>query len=98
VAYECIPSASMHYTHAVLPSVSQRPYIVPGSAEMSDWERANPEGWDKQSPSVADVGRPNVHDAASHGDVKALEELAAADKRQLQAKDRNGWQVSCPFY
>jgi hypothetical protein len=84
----------MHNAHAARPFVPQRPYIVPDSPEMSHWERNNPGGWRKHSPSAAGVARPEGHLAAALGDVEVLEALAASDKRSLHAKDENGWRVS----
>jgi prolyl 4-hydroxylase len=68
------------------------PYILPESPEMSNWERRNPAGWKKQSPSAAAPGIHEGHAAAAHGDIDSLMELAAEDKRALHLKDKNGWQ------
>jgi hypothetical protein len=62
------------------------PYILPNSPEIANWERRNPAGWKKQSPSAAG------HAAAAHGDVESLKELAAENKGALHLKDNNGWQ------
>lgn len=68
------------------------PYILPGSPEQDNWRRANPSGWKMHSPSSAEVGKLQGHVAAAVNDLEALEQLAAADKRALHARDRNGWQ------
>jgi prolyl 4-hydroxylase len=68
------------------------PYILPDSPEFKNWERRNPAGWKKQSPSAAQVTMSEGHAAAAVGDVEVLKELAVVDKRALHAKDKNGWQ------
>ncbi|KAG7368599.1 ankyrin repeat domain protein [Nitzschia inconspicua] len=68
------------------------PYIQPNSPEMENWERRNPAGWKKQSPSVAAPGVHEGHAAAAHGDLESLREIAAENKRALHLKDKNGWQ------
>jgi prolyl 4-hydroxylase len=67
------------------------PYILPDSPEMTNWERRNPAGWKKQSPSAAAV-TPESHAAAAHGDTDSLREIAVQNKRALHFKDPNGWQ------
>lgn len=68
------------------------PYILPNSPEMKHWERQNPAGWKKQSPSAAQVTKQLGHAAAAVGDVEVLKEIAAEDRRALHAADENGWQ------
>lgn len=68
------------------------PYIMPDTPEFSNWEQRNPSGWKKQSPSAAVVVMSEGHAAAAHGDTDTLREIAAANKRALHEKDRNGWQ------
>ena len=58
---------------------------------MSNWERRNPTGWKKNSPSMAAVQREEGHVAASLGDLESLKEIATENKRALHAKDKNGW-------
>eukprot|EP00934_Nitzschia_sp_Nitz4_P009460 Nitzschia sp. Nitz4//scaffold43_size134323//70752//72216//NITZ4_003303-RA/size134323-processed-gene-0.52-mRNA-1//-1//CDS//3329551960//9450//frame0 len=65
------------------------PYILPGSPEQANWKRRNPGGWKHGAPTSA---QSEGHAAAAAGDVEALEELAAEDKRVLHMKDGNGWQ------
>lgn len=68
------------------------PYILPNSPEMTMWERRNPAGWKKQSPSAAQVTKQMGHAAAAVGDVEVLKEIAVENKRALHARDENGWQ------
>jgi prolyl 4-hydroxylase len=69
------------------------PYVVPDSPEFNNWERRNPAGWKKHSPSAAQVtSKSEAHAAAAVGDVEVLKELAAENKRVIHAKDKNGWQ------
>mmetsp|Transcript_4391 Transcript_4391/g.12590 ORF Transcript_4391/g.12590 Transcript_4391/m.12590 type:complete len:419 (+) Transcript_4391:2024-3280(+) len=68
------------------------PYIQMDSPWMEDWERKNPGGWKKHSPSAAGVARPQAHVAAALGDVEELNRLAMSDKKSLTKKDENGWQ------
>lgn len=68
------------------------PYLAHDSPELDNWERRNPSGWKKHSPSAASVSRPEGHQAAAWGDVEVLKELAVENKRALHAKDENGWQ------
>ena len=68
------------------------PYLVEGSPAMEHWERLNPSGWKKESPSLTVIGKSEGHVAAQHGDIEALMVIAAENKRALHAKDENGWQ------
>jgi prolyl 4-hydroxylase len=68
------------------------PYVLPGSPEIDNWERRNPGGWHKPSPSAAAVARPEGHSAAAFGDLKKINQLALENRRALHAKDENGWQ------
>jgi prolyl 4-hydroxylase len=69
------------------------PYIMPGTPEIDNWERRNPSGWKKQSPSAAVVpGLSEEHAAAAHGDTDSLREIAKENRRALHSKDKNGWQ------
>jgi prolyl 4-hydroxylase len=68
------------------------PYVLPDSPEIDNWERRNPGGWHKLSPSAADVARPEGHVAAAVGDLKKINQLALENRQALHAKDENGWQ------
>jgi len=68
------------------------PYLVPDSPEEEHWTRQNPNGWKKDWPSAAAVGKLPAHAAADRGDVVALEDLAAENERSLHIRDQNGWQ------
>lgn len=68
------------------------PYILSDSPELRNWERRNPAGWKKHSPSAAQVAKAEGHAAAALGDIEVLKELAVGNKRALHAKDGNGWQ------
>lgn len=59
---------------------------------MEHWRRSNPGGWKRNSPSAAQVAKPEGHTAAAVGDVEALKELAVDNKRALHTADKNGWQ------
>ena len=80
------------------------PYLVSGSPWTQDWEKRNPTGWKKSSPSMAAVEREEGHAAAGLGDLDSLKDIAASNKRALHAKDKNGWvsfiakAVPCFFY
>lgn len=68
------------------------PYILQDSPEMKNWARRNPGGWKRNSPSAAQVTKPEGHAAAAAGDVEALLEIATENKRALHQQDQNGWQ------
>ena len=68
------------------------PYIIKGSPEDENWRANNPTGWKKPSPSASQESVPEVHLAASSGDIERLEELALSNERILHRKDKNGWQ------
>ena len=68
------------------------PYIKEDSPALENWARQNPGGWRKNSPSAAQVARPEGHAAAAAGDVGFLKELAVGNERALHLMDENGWQ------
>ena len=68
------------------------PYLLHESPEEANWARRHPSGWEKPSPAAVHVSKPIGHAAAASGDVGALKELAADNKKALHVKDKNGWQ------
>jgi prolyl 4-hydroxylase len=70
------------------------PYLHEGTPEAANWMKMHPGGWKKPVPSAPaqQISSPEGHNAAAMGDVERLAEIAATNKKALQAKDVNGWQ------
>lgn len=66
------------------------PYIIKGTPEEKRWRSENSIRKNSESASFA-KGSTNAHQAASFGEVAALEQISKKDEKLLHDKDENGW-------
>lgn len=68
-------------------------YIQDNTPWEKKWKRTHPNEWEptKKKNAQFATGSTEAHEAAAHGDVQRLKEIAIEDPDQIHKPDTNGW-------
>jgi prolyl 4-hydroxylase len=67
------------------------PYVILGSEEEGHWRMQHPSGSTNTRPKSFTTGSTQAHTAAQTGNLDALKDHVARDKKVVHAVDSNGW-------